>query len=164
MKKPIIKRWWFWVIVLCLVSGWVAPRIQSAVHAKHQEEAAKIFAEQHADLPEAEAPSEPLEYTQEEQEAAAKSYYEKIGYDPTQENELGVIEDGIVVWTPKGSDTTDSGTSEEITTYIVNTSSGVFHRSGCSRAKKISEKNHSTFTGTRSEAAALYTPCGTCKP
>lgn len=50
-------------------------------------------------------------------------------------------------------------------TYVLNTNSRKFHRSGCSSASQISDANRKEYTGTREELIEQgYTPCGYCKP
>lgn len=50
-------------------------------------------------------------------------------------------------------------------TYTLNTSTKVFHDQSCAWAKKISESNKSTYTGTREELIGKgYSPCGKCHP
>lgn len=104
-------------------------------------------------------------YTEEEQEQAAKEYYEKVGYDPNEEGPLEVIEDGVVTYVPSSQNSNSQSDSNSVHTYIINKDSGVFHLSGCPRAKQINSENLGSFTGTRSEAiAAGYSPCGSCEP
>ena len=69
------------------------------------------------------------------------------------------------------SSTTSTSSSETTTnnpttyTYILNTNSKKFHEPSCGSAKRISEKNKDTFTGTRDEIIAKgYSPCGNCDP
>lgn len=50
-------------------------------------------------------------------------------------------------------------------TYILNTNTKKFHYSSCGSARKISEKNKGTFTGSRDELISQgYSPCGNCDP
>ena len=57
-----------------------------------------------------------------------------------------------------------AATSENVQTFIVNTSSGVFHLASCYHIRQMDYANRSSYTGTRAEAAALYTPCKDCNP
>ena len=57
-----------------------------------------------------------------------------------------------------------ASTSENVQTFIVNTSSGYFHLASCYHVRQIDYANRSSYTGTRAEAAALYTPCKDCNP
>ena len=51
------------------------------------------------------------------------------------------------------------------TQYTLNTSSKKFHYPSCYSAKKISEKNKGSYTGSRDELIADgYSPCGNCDP
>ena len=55
--------------------------------------------------------------------------------------------------------------SAPITTYILNTNTKKFHYSSCRSVKQMSDKNKSTFTGTRDEIISRgYDPCGVCHP
>lgn len=57
------------------------------------------------------------------------------------------------------------GSSGEVVTYVLNTSSRKFHLPDCSGIGQINEKNRDVFTGTREELIAQgYLPCGSCKP
>ncbi len=50
-------------------------------------------------------------------------------------------------------------------TYVLNTNSRKFHRTGCSFVSKMSAKNRKDFTGTRDEVIAQgYEPCQKCNP
>lgn len=65
----------------------------------------------------------------------------------------------------EGDPAEDSGSSAEISTYILNTNTMKFHREDCSSVKKMSEKNKAVFEGTRQEAMdAGYAPCENCNP
>lgn len=47
--------------------------------------------------------------------------------------------------------------------FVLNTSTGVFHRAVCSDVSKIDPANRQYYTGVRSEVIAMgYTPCGHC--
>ncbi|MBQ8598890.1 MAG: MBL fold metallo-hydrolase, partial [Oscillospiraceae bacterium] len=49
--------------------------------------------------------------------------------------------------------------------YVLNTNSKKFHSPSCENAEKISEKNRSSFNGSREDLIAQgYTPCGFCEP
>ena len=104
------------------------------------------------------------EYTEEEQAEAAERYYASIGGDPLDVEPLEpIIGDFVsfIPYTPTGDETQISSASQ---TFIVNTSSGVFHLPGCRHIDQMNSANRTTFNGTRSEAAALYTPCKDCNP
>lgn len=50
-------------------------------------------------------------------------------------------------------------------TYVLNTNTHKFHRPNCSHVMKMSEKNKSEFTGSRSDIIAMgYDPCQNCNP
>ncbi len=50
-------------------------------------------------------------------------------------------------------------------TYVLNTNSKKFHRTGCSSVSSMSAKNRRDFTGTRDEVIAQgYDPCQKCNP
>lgn len=59
----------------------------------------------------------------------------------------------------------DEATSQEQTTYIVNTNTRKFHRPDCSSVADMKAKNRKEFTGTREELTAQgYEACGRCNP
>ena len=104
------------------------------------------------------------EYTDAEQAEAQAEYYASIGGDPLDVEPLEPIIGEFVSFipcTPTGDGSQISSASQ---TFIVNTSTGVFHRPGCYHIDQISSANRTTFNGTRSEAAALYAPCKDCNP
>jgi len=50
-------------------------------------------------------------------------------------------------------------------TYIINTSSGKFHKPTCSSVDEMAEYNKREFTGTREDVIAMgYVPCKRCNP
>ena len=104
------------------------------------------------------------EYTEAEQSEAAAAYYGSIGGDPLDTEPLEPIIGNFVSFIP-GTLPADvpeiSGASD---TFIVNTSTGVFHRAGCYHIDQMSSANRTTFPGPRAEAAARYTPCKDCNP
>lgn len=114
-KRPIYKKWWFWVLVLVIAAN-VITEIPEAMRERNQREAAQVIAERNKQ-PQAQAPVEEDEgYTEEEQAEAAREYYEKIGYDPTQEPELPEVEDdGISVIEPAVSNSANgySGSGDD---------------------------------------------------
>lgn len=58
--------------------------------------------------------------------------------------------------------TTSEAASEE---YIVNTNTKKFHKTTCSLAKDIKDKNKDTYKCSRNELISKgYKPCGSCKP
>lgn len=175
MNKPIYKKWWFWVLAVILVSN-LTTKIPEIMREKNQQEAARILAErsQPVQSEPSVAPEEEIEYTEEEQAAAAKEYYEKIGYDPTQEEApADVPDDGISYIVPVGTDTDAESSARDSTddslvytqTYILNTSTHKFHRPGCSSVEDIKPENRSEYTGTRTSVEYMgYSPCGRCDP
>lgn len=114
-KSPIYKKWWFWVLALVIAAN-VITEIPEAMRERNQREAAQVIAERNKQ-PQAQAPVEEDDgYTEEEQAEAAREYYEKIGYDPTQEPELPEVEDdGISVIEPAVSNSANgySGSGDD---------------------------------------------------
>lgn len=110
-------------------------------------------------------PPEDMYYTEAEQAAAAKAYYDSIGGNPYENAEQSSVEsDGIVtyIFGGDGSTAPAGGTAK---TYIINKDTKVFHKSGCSAAERIGADNRTTRTGTRSEMISKgFTPCGSCNP
>jgi DNA-entry nuclease len=50
-------------------------------------------------------------------------------------------------------------------TYVLNTSSKVFHDKTCDSVGKMSEKNKKEYTGKREEILKMgYKACGICRP
>ena len=59
----------------------------------------------------------------------------------------------------------ETSQSEEMQTYVLNTNTHKFHKSGCYSVEKIKPENYAEFTGTREEAIAYgYDPCKNCNP
>ena len=108
------------------------------------------------------------EYTEQEQADAQAAYYASIGGDPLDVEPLEPIVGDFVSFIPgtlPAQAPAISGASSESTqTFIVNTSSGAFHRVGCFHVDQMSSANRSTIICSRAEAAALYTPCKDCNP
>lgn len=120
-------------------------------------------------LPAAEPPFTGTDtYTEAEQTKAQADYYASIGGDPFDTEPLEPIIGKFVSSIPGSlpADTPDvfSASDENMETFIVNTSTNVFHLPGCYHIDQMSSENRSTFTGSRSEAAARYTPCKDCRP
>ena len=76
----------------------------------------------------------------------------------TDKNENADTLDGIG---PNSTQTAQTSDAE----YVLNTNSKKFHSPSCENAEKISEKNRSSFNGSREDLIAQgYTPCGFCEP
>lgn len=59
----------------------------------------------------------------------------------------------------------EESSSQQESTYILNTSSQKIHKPDCTYAKNIAEHNRQEYTGSMDELLAQgYTACGTCKP
>lgn len=66
---------------------------------------------------------------------------------------------------PAQEETPAEQPAANVFTYVINTSSGIFHYPSCSSAKRISDANRSEYTGTRDDLIAQgYSPCGNCDP
>ena len=108
------------------------------------------------------------EYADAEQAEAQAEYYASIGGDPLDVEPLEPIIGKFVSYIPgtlpAEAPQISASTSENVQTFIVNTSSGVFHLASCYHIRQMDYANRSSYTGTRSEAAALYTPCKDCNP
>lgn len=170
--KPFYKKWWFWVLAVILVSN-LTTKIPEIIRERNQREAAQIIAERTPQTQtESAANPEDDGYTEEEQAAAAKEYYEKIGYDPTQEEPEQVVpDDGISYIVSADADmetsTNDTSGSDLVytQTYILNTNTHKFHRPGCPSVGDIKPENYSEYTGTRQSVLDMgYQPCGRCDP
>ena len=103
-----------------------------------------------------------------EQAEAQAEYYASIGGDPLDVEPLEPIIGKFVSYIPgtlpAEAPQISASTSENVQTFIVNTSSGVFHLASCYHIRQMDYANRSSYTGTRAEAAALYTPCKDCNP
>ena len=108
------------------------------------------------------------QYTDAEQAEAQERYYASIGGDPLDVEPLEPIIGKFVSYIPgtlpAESPQISASTSENVQTFIVNTSSGYFHLANCYHVRQMDYANRSSYTGTRAEAAALYTPCKDCNP
>lgn len=108
------------------------------------------------------------EYTDVEQAEAQAEYYASIGGDPLDVEPLAPIIGKFVSYIPgtlpAEAPQISASTSENVQTFIVNTSSGVFHLASCYHIRQMDYANRSSYTGTRAEAAVLYTPCKDCNP
>ena len=108
------------------------------------------------------------QYTDVEQAEAQERYYASIGGDPLDVEPLEPILGDFVSFIPGTlpAETPEilSSASENVQTFVVNTSSGVFHLASCYHVRQMDYANRSSYTGTRAEAAALYTPCKDCNP
>lgn len=163
------------VLVCCAlaVAGWVGllnlAEVISAARAYKDSPAELRAAADAAVLPAADpAFSGSGEYTDAEQAEAQAEYYASIGGDPLDVEPLEPIIGKFVSYIPgtlpAEAPQISASTSENVQTFIVNTSSGVFHLASCYHIRQMDYANRSNYTGTRAEAAALYTPCKNCNP
>lgn len=163
------------VLVCCAlaVAGWVGllnlAEVISAARAYKDSPAELRAAADAAVLPAADpAFSGSGEYTDAEQDEAQAEYYASIGGDPLDVEPLEPIIGKFVSYIPgtlpAEAPQISASTSENVQTFIVNTSSGVFHLASCYHIRQMDYANRSSYTGTRAEAAALYTPCKDCNP
>lgn len=173
-----MKRPWLAVLLIftsCVLAavGWIGllnlADCVSAVRAYRDSPAELRAAADAAVLPAADpAFTGSDEYTEQEQADAQAAYYASIGGGPLDIEPLEPIIGDFVSFIPStlpAQAPAISGASSESTqTFIVNTSSGVFHRVGCYHIDQMSSENRSTITVSRAEAAALYTPCKDCNP
>ena len=59
----------------------------------------------------------------------------------------------------------NSSTGETVRSYVVNTSTGVFHNPGCYHVRRMNANNRWDYEGTREWLIDnYYTPCGNCNP
>ncbi len=163
------------VLVCCAlaVAGWVGllnlAEVISAARAYKDSPAELRAAADAAVLPAADpAFSGSGEYTDAEQAEAQAEYYASIGGDPLDVEPLEPIIGKFVSYIPgtlpAEAPQISASTSENVQTFIVNTSSGVFHLASCYHIRQMDYANRNSYTGTRAEAAALYTPCKDCNP
>ena len=163
------------VLVCCVlaVAGWIGllnlAEVISAARSYRASPAELRAAADAAVLPAADpAFSGSREYTDVEQAEAQAEYYASIGGDPRDVDPLEPIIGKFVSYIPgtlpAEAPQISASTSENVQTFIVNTSSGVFHLASCYHIRQMDYANRSSYTGTRAEAAALYTPCKDCNP
>ena len=163
------------VLVCCVlaVAGWIGllnlAEVISAARSYRASPAELRAAADAAVLPAADpAFSGSGEYTDVEQAEAQAEYYASIGGDPLDVEPLEPIIGKFVSYIPgtlpAEAPQISFSTSENVQTFIVNTSSGVFHLASCYHIRQMDYANRSSYTGTRAEAAALYTPCKDCNP
>lgn len=163
------------VLVCCVlaVAGWIGllnlAEVISAARSYRASPAELREAADAAVLPAADpAFSGSGEYTDVEQAEAQAEYYASIGGDPLDVEPLEPIIGKFVSYIPgtlpAEAPQISASTSENVQTFIVNTSSGVFHLASCYHIRQMDYANRSSYTGTRAEAAALYTPCKDCNP
>lgn len=163
------------VLVCCVlaVAGWIGllnlAEVISAARSYRASPAELRAAADAAVLPAADpAFSGSGEYTDVEQAEAQAEYYASIGGDPLDVEPLEPIIGKFVSYIPgtlpAEAPQISASTSENVQTFIVNTSSGVFHLASCYHIRQMDYANRSSYTGIRAEAAALYTPCKDCNP
>jgi hypothetical protein len=163
------------VLVCCVlaVAGWIGllnlAEVVAAARSYRASPAELRAAADAAVLPAADpAFSGSGEYTDVEQAEAQAEYYASIGGDPLDVEPLEPIIGKFVSYIPgtlpAEAPQISASTSENVQTFIVNTSSGVFHLASCYHIRQMDYANRSSYTGTRAEAAALYTPCKDCNP
>ena len=163
------------VLVCCVlaVAGWIGllnlAEFISAARSYRASPAELRAAADAAVLPAADpAFSGSGEYTDVEQAEAQAEYYASIGGDPLDVEPLEPIIGKFVSYIPgtlpAEAPQISASTSENVQTFIVNTSSGVFHLASCYHIRQMDYANRSSYTGTRAEAAALYSPCKDCNP
>lgn len=163
------------VLVCCVlaVAGWIGllnlAEVISAARSYRASPAELRAAADAAMLPAADpAFSGSGEYTDVEQAEAQAEYYASIGGDPLDVEPLEPIIGKFVSYIPgtlpAEAPQISASTSENVQTFIVNTSSGVFHLASCYHIRQMDYANRSSYTGTRAAAAALYSPCKDCNP
>lgn len=159
------------VLVCCVlaVAGWIGllnlAEVVSAARSYRASPAELRAAADAAVLPAADpAFSGSGEYTDVEQAEAQAEYYSSIGGDPLDVEPLEPIIGDFVSFIPCTPTWDGPQSSSASQTFIVNTSTGVFHSPGCYHIDQMSSANRTTFNGTRSEVAALYAPCKDCNP
>lgn len=108
------------------------------------------------------------EYTDAEQAEAQAAYYASIGGDPLDTEPLEPIVDGFVSFIPgtlpAEMPVVSGASGESVQNFVVNTASGVLHLASCYHVRQMEYANRGSFTGTREEAVAMYTPCKDCNP
>lgn len=146
-KKPLLKRWWFWLIVVLLIGSAFGGNSRSG----DAEPAPLVPMESSA--PEASIPLT----------GSAADFADSE--DPVSRS-LPESSEETAEALPAVEATADpEETAAPVYDYVLNTNTRKFHRSYCSSAADIKESNRQEFTGTREEVIAMgYEPCSRCHP
>lgn len=135
-KKPLLKRWWFWALVVFIGFGALGGALDSA---EPSEPSASVV-----DLATPEPSDELLMLTEPSPETDDVQRLLPEEAEPTPEP-------------------TPTPTPEY--TYILNTNTHKFHKPSCSSVGDIKDGNKQEFTGTRDAVIAMgYEPCARCHP
>ena len=161
-KKPIFKKWWFWVIVVLVIGG-----ISNAVGGGTADNPAESSAVSQA------APSPSYRGTlpsQKPSQAPTQTQAPKVSdvpeetIQPTAVSTPSATPEPIATSEPTPESTPDP-TPNPGRDYVLNTNTMKFHYPSCSSVKDIKPGNRQDFTGDRSTLIARgYSPCGRCKP
>lgn len=153
-KKPLFKRWWFWLIVVLLIgsafggnshSGDAEPDPLVTAEASVSDDSLPVAASS-VDMAMEE---EPVSRALSEDPAAVSSAIPEVSETLTLAEDLTEPEE----------------TAAPVYSYVLNTNTMKFHSSYCSSAADIKENNRQEFTGTRDEVIAMgYEPCARCHP
>lgn len=143
VKKPVHKKWWFWVLVIALLGSCVGKSEEPAEQNDNIGNSADTVFSDDTPIEQNEPEEVPLIVEQEEPEEIETPIDESTAETPEYEepvHEEPVYEE-----------------QEEVTVYITNTGSK-YHRSTC---RFLDE---SKIPIALSEAKASYEPCGSCDP
>lgn len=162
-KKPVYKRWWFWLLIISLIAGSCGKSEPASAEIEPIETTTAIV--ETTRLPELEA------VTTEEPVAVTDPIIET---EPSAEpSEEAAPIDAAVVPVPAGEttipteapETEPTETEDKSIHYVLNTNTKKFHYEGCRSEKQIKEKNREDFYGNRDEVIARgFESCGICHP
>lgn len=140
-KKPIYKRWWFWVLALLLCSGGCTSPQETETKDTEPLPVMTTISTEVTISPTTDVPTtEPATIEPTEPPTTEAVIIESTALQIVAETEYQI-------------------------TYVLNTSSKKFHYPSCSSSDDIKDSNKRIFTGTREQVIAEgYDPCGRCTP
>lgn len=152
-KKPLYKRWWFWVIVVLLCIGAFRP-------SSNTDNAARLVP----------ASSDSATKRTISSAASESAPAATPSPDPSERPQPEVTAEPTPTATPEPTqapEPTEAPTPTPIPErdYVINTSTLKFHKPGCSSVDDIDEGNRWDYHGTYQSVVDMgYTPCKRCNP
>ena len=139
-KKPIYKKWWFWILLLCLLGSCGGAGNNAASSASKS-------------VP---SPSPAV---------SAAAVIVSPSAKPTTAPTSTSAPTATPTPTPTPTPTATPTPTPKLEEYILNTNTYKFHETYCSKAKSIKESNRAEYSGTREELIQRgYEPCSVCQP
>ena len=176
MKKPIFKRWWFWVIVV-LVIGAVGNAVGGDTADAHP--TSSVYRGTLPSQKPSQAPAQTEELTPEETNEPAETEMPSpaLTPEPTQATTPVPVPTQSQGGSPSGNGTSGGGSgdgsnfqtwdnpSQQQTSdnWVLNTSSMKIHYPSCSSVPNIAPQNYSTSNASLDELLSRgYSRCGRC--